>query len=175
MRNSRLSWVRSQHPPTQWSLGGGRWSSVEKRAKKTKTHPPPPPVVAVQKKSLKRLEKNSSWVLLFRHQAPQFQIPVLADHQSYQPPPIPPLPLLDGGGGHMSAPPPRPPLPQEVVNGPPPPRPPMPDTDDEEGLFSSEPGSNRPIHMAAHGLYQEVKQVRIHMTWALHFTYVKQP
>jgi hypothetical protein len=35
----------------------------------------------------------------------------------------------------------------------------MPDTDDEEGLFSSEPGSNRPIHMAAHGLYQEVKQV----------------
>ncbi len=59
----------------------------------------------------------------------------------------------------MSAPPPRPPLPQEVVNGPPPPRPPMPDTDDEEGLFSSEPGSNRPIHMAAHGLYQEVKQV----------------
>ncbi len=137
---------------------------LKKVQKNQKPTPPPPPVVAVQKKSLKRLEKNSSWVLLFRHQAPQFQIPVLADHQSYQPPPIPPLPLLDGGGGHMSAPPPRPPLPQEVVNGPPPPRPPMPDTDDEEGLFSSEPGSNRPIHMAAHGLYQEVKQVRIHMT-----------
>ena len=32
------------------------------------------------------------------------------------------------------------------------------DTDDEEGLFTSEPGTNRPIHVAAHGLYQEVKQ-----------------
>ena len=41
-------------------------------------------------------------------------------------------------------------------------RPPMAnannDTDDEEGLFTSEPGTNRPIHVAAHGLYQEVKQ-----------------
>jgi len=55
-------------------------------------------------------------------------------------------------------PPPRPPLPNELV---PPPRPPMPnanDTDDEEGIFTSEPGTNRPIHVAAHGLYQEVKQ-----------------
>ena len=34
----------------------------------------------------------------------------------------------------------------------------MPDTDDEDGLFSADPASNRPIHMAAHGLYQEVKQ-----------------
>ena len=89
-------------------------------------------------------------------QEPYHQIPVLAD-QSYQLPPVPPLPLLDG---HLAAPPPRPPLPPELAaNGPPPPRPPMPDTDDEEGLFSMEPGSNRPIHMAAHGLYQEVKQV----------------
>ena len=51
--------------------------------------------------------------------------------------------------------PPRPPLPQEWSA---PPRPPLPDTDDEDGLFSADPGSNRPIHMAAHGLYQEVKQ-----------------
>ena len=49
----------------------------------------------------------------------------------------------------------RPPLPQEWSA---PPRPPLPDTDDEDGLFSADPGSNRPIHMAAHGLYQEVKQ-----------------
>eukprot|EP00092_Neocalanus_flemingeri_P006291 GFUD01006767.1.p1 GENE.GFUD01006767.1~~GFUD01006767.1.p1 ORF type:complete len:853 (+),score=238.10 GFUD01006767.1:61-2619(+) len=76
------------------------------------------------------------------------QIPVLIDQQ---PPPIPPLPVID-----VQAPP-RPPLPQDHVD-PPPPRPPLPDTDDEEGLFTSEPGSNRPIHMAAHGLYQEVKQ-----------------
>ena len=34
------------------------------------------------------------------------------------------------------------------------------DTDDEEGLFTSEPGTNRPIHVAAHGLYQEVKLVK---------------
>ena len=32
------------------------------------------------------------------------------------------------------------------------------ETDDEEGLFSTDPGVNRPIHVAAHGLYQEVKQ-----------------
>jgi len=76
------------------------------------------------------------------------QIPVLIDQQ---PPPIPPLPVIEAQA------PPRPPLPQEL-GAPPPPRPPLPDTDDEEGLFTSEPGSNRPIHMAAHGLYQEVKQ-----------------
>eukprot|EP00090_Calanus_glacialis_P036167 TRINITY_DN6169_c0_g1_i1.p1 TRINITY_DN6169_c0_g1~~TRINITY_DN6169_c0_g1_i1.p1 ORF type:complete len:852 (-),score=220.34 TRINITY_DN6169_c0_g1_i1:197-2752(-) len=76
------------------------------------------------------------------------QIPVLIDQQ---PPPIPPPPVLEAQA------PPRPPLPQEL-GAPPPPRPPLPDTDDEEGLFTSEPGSNRPIHMAAHGLYQEVKQ-----------------
>ena len=34
------------------------------------------------------------------------------------------------------------------------------DTDDEEGLFTSEPDGDRPIRVAAHGLYQEVKQVR---------------
>jgi len=67
------------------------------------------------------------------------------------PPPIPPPPAID-----VTAPP-RPPLPHEVGVGAPP-RPPHPDTDDEEGLFTMEPGSNRPIHMAAHGLYQEVKQ-----------------
>jgi len=72
------------------------------------------------------------------------------------PPPVPPLPAVD-----LPAPP-RPPLPQELPSalGVPagPPRPPLPDTDDEEGLFTLEPGTNRPIHMAAHGLYQEVKQ-----------------
>ncbi len=25
------SWVQSQHPPTQWNLSGGKWSSVEQR------------------------------------------------------------------------------------------------------------------------------------------------
>ena len=70
------------------------------------------------------------------------------------PPPIPPLPAQE------APPPPRPPLPEEIRG--PPPRPPMPmpnanDTDDEEGLFTNEPGTNRPIHAAAHGLYQEVK------------------
>jgi len=56
---------------------------------------------------------------------------------------------------HEQAAPPRPPLPQDFQA---PPRPPLPDTDDEDGIFTSEPGSHRPIHMAAHGLYQEVKQ-----------------
>jgi len=83
----------------------------------------------------------------FNHQQ-GVQIPILIDNQ---PPPIPPLPVLEAEA------PPRPPLPQEL-GAPPPPRPPLPDTDDEEGLFTSEPGTNRPIHMAAHGLYQEVKQ-----------------
>ena len=68
-------------------------------------------------------------------------------------------------------PPPRPPLPEEIHQQAPPPRPPMPngntgngnneasnETDDEEGLFSSDHGMNRPIHVAAHGLFQEVKQ-----------------
>ena len=66
-----------------------------------------------------------------------------------------------------TAPPPRPPLPEEISQPPPPrPAPPMAngneapanETDDEDGLFSSDPGMNRPIHVAAHGLYQEVKQ-----------------
>ena len=58
-------------------------------------------------------------------------------------------------------------MPEEIIQPPQvpaPPRPPMPngneanETDDEEGLFSNDPGVNRPIHVAAHGLYQEVKQ-----------------
>jgi len=32
----RNSWVQSQHPPTQWNLRGGRWSSVEQRTLKEK-------------------------------------------------------------------------------------------------------------------------------------------
>merc|ERR1719458_461754 len=67
-------------------------------------------------------------------------IPILVDSAPFQ---------------EQTAAPPRPPLPQEWAA---PPRPPLPDTDDEDGLFSADPGSNRPIHMAAHGLYQEVKQ-----------------
>ncbi len=33
---SQKSWVQFQHPPTEWNLRGGRWSSVEKRALKRK-------------------------------------------------------------------------------------------------------------------------------------------
>jgi len=91
-------------------------------------------------------ELNMYGLDLENHQG--VQIPILIDNH---PPPIPPLPVLEAEA------PPRPPLPQEL-GAPPPPRPPLPDTDDEEGLFTNEPGSNRPIHMAAHGLYQEVKQ-----------------
>merc|ERR1719394_2244898 len=69
-------------------------------------------------------------------------IPILVD-------PAPAAPVQE------QAAPPRPPLPQDFQA---PPRPPLPDTDDEVGIFTSEPGSHRPIHMAAHGLYQEVKQ-----------------
>ena len=69
------------------------------------------------------------------------------------PPPIPPPP-----SDLVEVPPPRPPLPEEARM---PARPPAPpDTDDEEGLFAHEPGSDRPIRVAAHGLYQEVKQVK---------------
>ena len=53
--------------------------------------------------------------------------------------------IYQGGSAGTSPVPPRPPHP--------------PESEDEDGLFSSEPASNRPIHMAAHGLYQEVKQV----------------
>ena len=74
-------------------------------------------------------------------QPPQSRVPVIVE-PPHQPPP-------------ETHAPPRPPLPQDFVA---PPRPPLPDTDDEDGLFSGDPGSNRPIHMAAHGLYQEVKQ-----------------
>jgi vinculin len=89
------------------------------------------------------------------HQGQSFSEPIIPQ----LPPPIPPPPVF-------SEAPPRPPLPAEASIVAPPPRPPMPhphphaDTDDEEGLFSIEPRSNRPIHLAAHGLYQEVKQVR---------------
>ena len=72
--------------------------------------------------------------------------------QLEQPPSMPPQHPVEA-----VAVPPRPPLPRDMMA---PPRPPLPDTDDEEGLFSADPdpGNNRPIHMAAHGLYQEVKQ-----------------
>ncbi len=83
------------------------------------------------------------------------QVPIAHQHAIPEiPPPIPPLPP----SLHHEVPlPPRPPLPDEIKV---PPRPPMPsDTEDEEGLFTNEPGTNRPIHVAAHGLYQEVKQV----------------
>ena len=73
--------------------------------------------------------------------------------QLEQPPSMPAQPPVEA-----TAPvPPRPPLPRDMMA---PPRPPLPDTDDEEGLFSADPdpGNHRPIHMAAHGLYQEVKQ-----------------
>ncbi len=78
---------------------------------------------------------------VYRHQQ---TVPVLVDRH-YQPPPVPPPPLVLDDGNHLpaAAPPPRPPLPQEAVMVGPPPRPPMPDTDDEEGLFTTEPGSNR--------------------------------
>jgi hypothetical protein len=36
MPKSQLSWIRSQHPPTQWNLRGGRWSSLNKVLKKSK-------------------------------------------------------------------------------------------------------------------------------------------
>ncbi|CAB4058138.1 VCL [Lepeophtheirus salmonis] len=58
-------------------------------------------------------------------------------------------------------PPPRPPPPDPRTFSRAPPRLPIPhgcDTDDEEGLFSNEPAGNQPIHLAAHGLYQEIKQ-----------------
>ena len=81
------------------------------------------------------------------------QIPVMVSPTAPKAPPAPaPPPAM-----LTETPPPRPPLPEEVLM---PGRPPLPDTDDEEGLFSSEPGANRPIHQAAHGLYQEVRQVQ---------------
>ena len=45
----------------------------------------------------------------------------------------------------------------------------FPESEDEDGLFSMEPESNRPIHMAAHGLYQEVKQVTKPIKTFVHF------
>ena len=78
------------------------------------------------------------------------RVPVIVE----PPPQMPPAPAQVTAPVESRAPP-RPPLPQEWAA---PPRPPLPDTDDEDGLFSADPGSNRPIHMAAHGLYQEVKQ-----------------
>ncbi len=41
MPKSPQSWVRFQHPPTQWNLRGGRWSSVEySTSKKIQKIPP---------------------------------------------------------------------------------------------------------------------------------------
>ena len=86
----------------------------------------------------------------------QQEIPIIVT-----PPPPPPMPT------NIETPrkepiPPRPPLPEEVRMPGRPPAPAAVDTDDEEGLFSGEPGANRPIHAAAHGLYQEVRQVGKH-------------
>ncbi len=44
MPKSQQYWVRYQHPPTQWNLRGGRWSSVEYstykgKKKNPKNHP----------------------------------------------------------------------------------------------------------------------------------------
>ena len=93
--------------------------------------------------------------ILIRFQMPQ-EIPIIVT-----PPPPPPMPT------NIETPrkepvPPRPPLPEEVRMPGRPPAPAAVDTDDEEGLFSGEPGANRPIHAAAHGLYQEVRQVGKH-------------
>ncbi len=41
MTKSQHSWVRSQHPLTQWNLRGGRWSSVEYSKLKKKIQKPP--------------------------------------------------------------------------------------------------------------------------------------
>ena len=76
------------------------------------------------------------------------------------PPPIPPPPEMN------ELPPPRPPLPKEVRMPERPAAPPA-DTDDEEGIFLNEPGANRPIHLAAHGLYQEVKLVSTEILYKL--------
>ncbi len=41
MHKLQRSWVRSQHPPAQWNLRGGRWSSAEYCTnKKRKKNPP---------------------------------------------------------------------------------------------------------------------------------------
>ncbi|XP_059092000.1 vinculin-like [Tigriopus californicus] len=101
---------------------------------------------------------------MYGFDAPRQQPQVVQPVQGFQEIPIeitPPQP------NHFSASPPiqnlipappRPPLPSETRV---PQRPPVPnghDTDDEDGLFSTMPSGNRPIHHAAHGLYQEVRQ-----------------
>eukprot|EP00095_Tigriopus_kingsejongensis_P003227 maker-scaffold547_size140190-snap-gene-0.23 protein:Tk03227 transcript:maker-scaffold547_size140190-snap-gene-0.23-mRNA-1 annotation:"Vinculin" len=70
----------------------------------------------------------------------------------------PAKPLANMTMSNLIPAPPRPPLPTDARL---PKRPPGPrgcDTDDEDGLFLSAPAGNRPIHHAAHGLYQEVRQ-----------------
>ena len=86
----------------------------------------------------------------------QQEIPIIVT-----PPPPPPMPTNIETPRKENVPP-RPPLPEEVRIPGRPPAPAAVDTDDEEGLFSGEPGANRPIHVAAHGLYQEVRQVSKH-------------
>ena len=61
-------------------------------------------------------------------------------------------------GPNMSMP--MPPKPPKSEQGPPRPPAPAHDTDDEEGLFATAPGTNRPIKAAAHGLYKEVSKVK---------------
>jgi hypothetical protein len=60
MPKSRLSWVRFQHPPTQWNLRGGSWNSVEystyiKKIQKI------PPVKGTHARELLVFEHLPSW------------------------------------------------------------------------------------------------------------------
>jgi hypothetical protein len=41
MPKAKQSWVGSQHPPTQWNMRGGRWSSVECSTSKQKSNKSP--------------------------------------------------------------------------------------------------------------------------------------
>ncbi len=54
MPKSQQSWVRSQHPPTQWNLRGGRWSSVEPVHRKKS-----------QKSPVRMLRKACKWLIEF--------------------------------------------------------------------------------------------------------------
>ncbi len=63
------SWVRSQHPLTEWNLRGGWWSSVEYSTKKYLKNPPP------QKKTTTRFyifwaSKHRSWFVYNEFESP---------------------------------------------------------------------------------------------------------
>ena len=49
---SQWSWVLSQHPPTQWNLRGGRWSSVKQSTFKIQKNPPVLSIASVRKTSV---------------------------------------------------------------------------------------------------------------------------